>query len=84
MTFRHHRLRRLDSDYLLRVLSLPEELRVRLQEFRGGRGDLSPSDCDELRELVGDRFAEVGFDANYDPTPEGRRLEELIDQLFTG
>ena len=80
---RHHRLRRLDSDYLLRVLPLTAELRHRLEEFRTGRGDLSPSDCDELRELVGERLAEVGFDGNDEPTPEGQRLEELMDQLFT-
>jgi hypothetical protein len=42
------------------------------------------ADRAELRELVGDRLAAVGFDADYRPTPEGMRLEELIDLLFTG
>jgi hypothetical protein len=37
-----------------------------------------------LRELVGDRLQQVGFDENYSLTPEGERLEELIDLLFAG
>ena len=28
------------------------------------------------------RLAEVGFDKNYDPTPEGRMLEDFIDRFF--
>jgi hypothetical protein len=74
----------LDADYLLRVLNLPADLRTRLQAFRERQVGLSTADLDDLRELVGDRLAEVGFDENDKLTPEGARLEELIDDLFTG
>jgi hypothetical protein len=77
-------LRPADADYLLRVLPLEDGLRVRLEAFRLGSSPLYNDDRAELRELVGERLAEVGFDANDRPTPEGRRLEELIDLLFTG
>lgn len=77
-------LRRVDADYLLRVLPLDPGLRGRVQEFRAGRTPLLNADRAELRELVGNRLAEVGFDADDRHTPEGERLEELIDLLFTG
>ena len=54
-----------------------------LEEFRLGRAPLYNADRAELRELGGDRLAEIGFDTDYRPTPEGKRLEELIDLLFT-
>ena len=73
-----------DADYLLRVLKLPDDLRARLLAFRNHQGDLNTTDLDELRELVGDRLVEVGFDQQDQLTPEGARLEELIDDLFTG
>jgi hypothetical protein len=75
---------RLDADYLLRVLDLPPELRERLEAFRAGTNFLSNEDRVDLRELVGERLLEVGFDKDYKPTPEGKRLEQLIDDLFTG
>ena len=77
-------LRPVDADYLLRVLPLEEGLRARLEEFRLRRAPLYNEDRAELRELVGDRLAAVGFDHDDHPTPEGKRLEELIDLLFTG
>jgi hypothetical protein len=77
-------LRPVDADYLLRVLPLEAGLRARLEAFRRGEAPLYNADRAELRELVGNRLAEVGFDADDRPTPEGRRLEELIDLLFTG
>ena len=77
-------LRPADADYLLRVLPLEDGLRARLEAFRLGSSPLYNDDRADLRDLVGDRLAEVGFDANDRPTPEGMRLEELIDLLFTG
>jgi hypothetical protein len=76
-------LRPVDAEYLLRVLPLEPGLRARLEEFRLGRAPLFNADRAELRELVGDRLVAVGFDADDRPTPEGLRLEELIDLLFT-
>ena len=73
---------RLDADYLLRVLDLDPALRARLEEFRAGAAYLSNSDRNQLRDLVGDRLLVVGFDENYNLTPEGTRLEQLIDDLF--
>ena len=78
------KLRPLDADYLLRVLELAPELRERLVAFRERRAELSPADRDDLRELVADRLMLVGFDEKSEPTPEGRRLEDLIDALYTG
>jgi hypothetical protein len=77
-------LRPADAHYLLRVLPLEDGLRARLEAFRLGSCPLYNDDRAELRELVGERLADVGFDANDRPTPEGMRLEELIDLLFTG
>jgi hypothetical protein len=74
-------LRPVDADYLLRVLTLEPGLRARLQEFRLGRAPLLNADRAELRDLIGERLAAVGFDADDQPTPEGLRLEELIDLL---
>jgi hypothetical protein len=73
-----------DADYLLRVLPHEESLRARLEDFRLRRAPLYNEDRAELRELVGDRLAAVGFDPDDRPTPEGKRLEDLIDLLFTG
>jgi hypothetical protein len=74
-------LRPVDVDYLLRVLPLEPGLRARLQEFRLGRAPLLNADRAELQDLVADRLLAVGFDNDDEPTPEGRRLEELIDLL---
>ncbi len=35
-----------------------------------------------LGDLLTDRLAYCGFDRDYNPTSEGRCLEELIDALF--
>jgi hypothetical protein len=36
-----------------------------------------------LRDLCGERLQIYGFDENYNPTEEGKILEELIDKLYT-
>jgi hypothetical protein len=75
------RFKPLDADYLLRVLDLSADLRRRLEAFRKREEDLSPADLAVLRDLVGDRLVEVGFNEHDELTPEGARLEELIDAL---
>lgn len=37
---------------------------------------------DELRELCTETLDVYGFDENYNPTYEGKKLEELIDKLY--
>jgi hypothetical protein len=71
----------LDADYLLRVLDLPVHLRRQLEAFRARLGDLNAAEISHLRELVGNRLVEVGFDEHDELTPEGARLSELIDDL---
>ena len=73
--------RPIDADYLLRVLPLSSNLRASLERFRAGAGALSIDELTDLRELVGQRLQTHGFGPDYEPTPEGRRLEQLIDDL---
>ena len=75
---------RADAEYLLRVLDLEPALRGRLEAFRAGTNYLPNDDRDALRNMVGERLQLVGFDQDYNPTPEGKRLEQLIDDLFIG
>jgi hypothetical protein len=36
----------------------------------------------EFSDVLTVRLAAVGFDENYEPTPEGHLLEDLIDRFF--
>lgn len=69
---------------MLEVLNLPDDLRRRLEEARSGGTTLTLEDLDVLRDLCGERLQTHGFKSDYEPTEEGRRLERLIDELFTG
>ena len=40
--------------------------------------------ADQFRFVLTDRLARSGFDVDYEPTPEGRMLEDLIDRFFIG
>ena len=44
-------------------------------------GQLNDDEADALLDLVTDELAERGFDDTYEPTPHGRRLEDIIDVL---
>jgi hypothetical protein len=44
-------------------------------------GQLSEVEVAVLLDLVTEELAERGFDAAYEPTPYGRRLEDIIDVL---
>lgn len=45
------------------------------------RNELTPDERRELGYLVTEDLAFRGFDADYNPTPLGRDLEDLIDVL---
>ena len=83
---------RLSTDehgYLLRDKFLPERLLALLQEAKKPNPstvilEISIDQVDEFRDAFGDRMQEVGFDANYQPTPEGEILESLVDRFYIG
>jgi hypothetical protein len=64
---------------------LPQPLRALLQEYAQWPSSavatvlLSSEAVEEMREVFTERLAKVGFDAEYELTPEGRVLEDLID-----
>jgi hypothetical protein len=43
---------------------------------------LSRDDVERLRGRLTERLAEVGLDKDYDLTPEGQLLEDLIDKFW--
>jgi len=68
---------------MLRILPVRETLCLRLEDFISLGLPLTDGDKRELRDLVADQLVRQGFDKNYDLTPIGQRLEDLIDLLFT-
>jgi len=75
-------LKRADADCMLRILPVRETLRQRLEDFVSVGLPLTDADKSELRDLVADQLVLQGFDKNYELTPIGQRLEDLIDLLF--
>jgi hypothetical protein len=43
---------------------------------------LTPSEAEQLREILTTQMATVGFDADYEPNEQGAVLERLIDRFF--
>lgn len=43
---------------------------------------LPRSSAEKFRESFTEHLARVGFDENYDVTPEGKLLEEFIDRFY--
>lgn len=81
------RLSRQEAAYLIGAVFLRphhlEAIRKGEQADRGGITlTLSRDLAEEFREAFTDQLAKVGFDQNYDATPEGRLLEELIDRFY--
>jgi len=60
-------------------INMDKDLRDRVMSLR-----LTEDDYDELRDACGEALQKYGFDQNYQLTPKGKRLEDLIDKLFTG
>jgi len=73
-----------DTQFLKRVLMLPREFKELFESVSIQGISLSEDQADELRDLCGDRLQTHGFDEKYQPTEEGKILEELIDKLFIG
>jgi hypothetical protein len=78
------RLSRRHFDYLMSARFLPQPLLELLQEDAQWQSNaatvaLSSQTAEEMRDVLTERMAKVGFDSAYELTPEGRVLEELID-----
>lgn len=74
-----------DAQFILTTLSVTAELRMILSNPDGDDFvRISDDVADQLRDLCTDRLDTHGFDENYEPNEEGRRLESLIDKLYTG
>jgi len=72
-----------DINILLENLSLSKDLRNLLNELISRNDKLISDDvADELRDLCADRLDAHGFDVDYNPTEEGKKLEMLIDKLY--
>jgi hypothetical protein len=75
--------------YLTTKTLVPPDLSEQLKSVSTTEGipiafSISEEEADILRDLLGQELQRHGFDNNYNPTPEGRMLENLIDKLFVG
>ena len=75
--------------YLRQAHYLPMDLSSRIAEWcsapmRSATVSLTLEStlAEQLREILTDRLARVGFDESYGPTAEGELLEDLIDRLL--
>lgn len=80
------RLSELDLTYLASTKFLPADLAqiVAMAETSEDEGRILRLDRDtaeRFRDEFTTRLARVGFDANYEPTREGKLLEGLIDRF---
>jgi hypothetical protein len=78
------RLSQSDVSFMLRVLELPVSLRDLFASRSDGDVAISDEDADALRDICGERLQTHGFNEHYQPTQEGKQLEELIDKLYVG
>ena len=73
-------LKKDDAKFLLKWLTMPETTREKLRQGT----PLNAEETDHLRDLCGERLQTHGFGPSYEPTAEGKRLEELVDRLYIG
>ncbi len=74
-----------EIQFMLTVLTLTVDLREKLEMLVSvDNKAISDDIADELRDLCTERLDTHGFDKNYNPTDEGKKLEELIDKLYIG
>ncbi|MPT35427.1 MAG: hypothetical protein E2604_10145 [Flavobacterium sp.] len=76
-------------DYLGYSLSEEQEvLTLKLKEIRKENQsviiEVDEATADEIRDWASEKLQEKGFDENYELTPEGKILEELIDVFYIG
>jgi hypothetical protein len=72
--------------YLKNVDFLPESLARIVEAVRHGGGDkhvltIQRDTAERFRTAFTNRLATAGFDADYEPTSEGKMLEDLIDRF---
>ena len=73
-----------DIRFMQAVLPLSEGLRKLFDKLASKNKKLIPDEISsELSDLCEERLATHGFDDYYSPTEEGRKLEELMDKLYT-
>lgn len=74
-------------DYLNYSLSVEQELlRLKLKEVSQENQfvliEIDEGTADEIHDWASDELQRKGFDINYELTPEGKILEELIDLFY--
>jgi hypothetical protein len=67
--------------YLQERLEFPADLKELVRGTHPGDLVLSPEQAKELMGAVSNRLQVAGFNAEYDPTLEGKMLESIIDRL---
>ena len=88
-TVRRVNLKRSEIDYLKTAGFLPSPLVECLRNVRwlsgvAGTLEVGASKAEEFRDAFTEQLARVGFDEIYEPTAEGRLLEDLIDRFLEG
>lgn len=78
-----------EYSYLCKASFLPDRLRqlfflTERREENAYMLNISEDQADEIRDLCGEQLQLVGFDEKYDPTPEGKLLEDLVDKFYIG
>ena len=72
-----------EAQFMLMTLELTPNLHQVLKAAVEGC-EITDDQADELRDCCTDKLDEVGFDENYEPTEDGRKLEVLVDKLYIG
>ena len=72
-----------DINFMLEKLELTPVIRESLQDMTNPN-DIDDDMADEIRDICIEMLDEIGFDKDYKLTDTGKKLDELIDKLFTG
>ena len=66
---------------ILERLNVPEDVAAALRQTSF---TLKAQEAETVRGALTEVLARRGFDVDYEPTTEGRLIEDLIDDLFIG